>query len=131
MFNFAQEQPLPTSKGSKCLSHPDEEAVNKCKSCRRPLCVKCSIVKPEGVFCCDTCWNKVKKFQDRLATIQTKATEFDKREASAKKKTRLIYIVVVLLLIGCCCWLFKAHPDLFDTAIKTVTPYLKKVGIMK
>lgn len=122
------EQPLPTAKGSKCLNHPDEEAVTRCKSCRKPLCVQCSLRKPDGTYCSDACWNKVKQHQARWAQDKAKAAEFEKNEAAARWRARLVWFAIFLALVGGAAYYLHTHPAALEKLTQALAPLLKKIG---
>ena len=118
----------PGSTGSKCLKHPDEEAESRCSSCRKPICEKCIVKKPEGIFCSDECWNKGKQHQDRWKAMKAKEAKFDDSENS-RRKALFLKIAFFLALLAGIAGMVKFSPgNPVSLQIKVV---LQKVGLMK
>lgn len=122
---------MSNSTGTRCLTHPDEEAVHRCTSCRKPLCAKCALKKAEGVFCSDGCWYKIKQHQERLKTLKVKDARFEEMEKERKSRARLVYGVLGLLVIGAGVYFWKnPHSPVAESIMAVLSPLLKKIGLM-
>lgn len=54
---------------ARCLNHPERNAVARCKQCHKPLCPKCAVKMPGGVYCSQECYDKMGEFQDRVKKL--------------------------------------------------------------
>ena len=57
---------------SRCLNHPERTAVARCKQCHKPLCSRCAIKKPGGVFCSEDCFENMDSFQNRVEDLEAR-----------------------------------------------------------
>ena len=123
---------MTNATGTRCLTHPDDEAVNRCTSCRKPLCAKCSMKKAEGVFCSEGCWNKSRQHQDRLKTLKVKDSKFEEMERERKMKASVVYFILGLVVVGLVVYVLKNPNSPLVESIKSVLgPLLKKIGLLK
>jgi hypothetical protein len=81
---------------SRCLNHPERTAVARCKQCHKPLCQKCAMKMPGGVFCSDECYQKMGSFQDRVDML-------DKAKkpglSLGKLLTRLVTVAIIVAIV--------------------------------
>jgi hypothetical protein len=78
-----------------CFFHTGRPAVARCKQCGKPLCSECRIIKPEGIFCSEKCYEAYKVFADRAEEIEAKRS----KSSGIKSLVKLIIFLVVLYLI--------------------------------
>ncbi len=75
-----------------CFFHTGRPSVTRCKQCGRPLCGECRMVKPEGIFCSDKCFETFSVFARRAEELEAKRGKTSGMNAFIK----LIIFFVVL-----------------------------------
>ena len=78
---------------ARCLNHVDRTAVARCKQCHKPLCSKCVIKKPGGIYCSEECFEKMGSFQERVERLDEKPA---RGFSVGKLVTRLIILAIVV-----------------------------------
>ena len=78
---------------ARCLNHPERTAVARCKQCHKPLCQKCVMKMPGGIFCSQECYDKMGQFQERVKKLD----EAPKAGFSFGKLARWAIIAAIIL----------------------------------
>lgn len=116
--------------GTRCLTHPDEEMSSRCKACQKPMCAKCTMRKPEGVFCSEACWNKNKQHNSRLNEMRAKDAKFQEAEDARIRKARVVYFLIgVVFLVAGVYFVQHSNMPLFVSIKAVIGPFLKKLGL--
>ena len=104
---------------SRCLNHPERTAVARCKQCHKPLCSRCAIKKPGGVFCSEDCFENMGSFQNRVDDLEA-------RKSGGGLGALLTKGAVLLVVLGVLYYVFAVEgvrsPGDFISMIKGFMP---------
>jgi hypothetical protein len=81
---------------SGCINHPSIEAEARCRQCGRPVCGKCVVTGPTGMFCSDNCKQRHEDFYRRAQELDTRPPS----TLGAKFRWLLNWLVVVVAVIA-------------------------------
>lgn len=79
-----------------CKNHPVRPATARCRRCNMPICNKCLIQTPTGVYCSETCATEMEAFMEKAADLN----EPLRRPASY----RFVRMIVKLIVFGAAAW---------------------------
>jgi hypothetical protein len=78
-----------------CFYHTGRPAVARCKQCGKPLCSECRIIKLEGIFCSEKCYETYKIFAERAEELEAKKS----KNSGINSFVKLIIFLVVLFIL--------------------------------
>jgi len=80
---------------SSCVNHPERPSTMRCRRCNLPICKKCAVVTPHGVYCSETCAEQMAKFLEKAAALEQPLGP--PRTRWLRKIARLAVLVVLVV----------------------------------
>ncbi len=105
-----------------CINHPTREATTRCKACHKPLCDKCKLVTPEGVFCSEECHQRQQEFTKRAEQVPMPKRNFFRAIMGWVKK--MLFLLVILVIAYVVIILIYGSPEGFFGQIRKLVNIL-------
>jgi hypothetical protein len=77
-----------------CVNHPERASATMCRRCRKPICVPCTVVTPQGSFCSPECGVMHRAFRERSG--EEKAA----RRTGFFTMAAAIFVMLIVAFVG-------------------------------
>jgi hypothetical protein len=88
---------------TKCLNHPNRDAIGQCAGCKIPICEVCNVSEVDGLIMCEACamLSTFTEMTERKREIDEKriSREFEETGKRQERRTKILLTAVVLTIL--------------------------------